>query len=566
MPEAVQANEVRMHRRSRLMSPRRHKRGFVLLMVMFVTSGMLTLTAVGMTRSITELRAATRIIASEQAFQQAESEAHEALAQLSVMSTQQINAAVLAGPDGDPTTTADNNTFALIDTPYAAGPISVAVFDNDDGDGNPMQDTDGILRVRTSGTAVGGVSRRIEMTFQRGDHPLEIPLFGGDLLRFGGNAPGSGMVLVDSYDSRLGPYGAPLASGGDNRGAAANVGTNADNDGAPPVAPSTVAPIDIRFERTTNFWGGIRKVAAAQTSYSLVSGSVDTDSGPVLQSGALCNGGLCSDMAGYTAEIPRQDLPSVAFNEHAGADSNNNGVPNICEGVGGLSLSGSAQQTIAGDVCYTAIVLRDDAQVTLLPGARVFLKGTGNGSASVLEAVGNARVVSQGNNEIYGLTGRMWIRSNYGLVSDKQLHPGDYPGQYPTPRDLRIYLEGNLSRYAYNDNDTPAYHDDDMWDSNWSNPLANGLEQGTPFYGALYIHHGFLWVKGVQCSDGACSVREWANVDHYGAIVAGDYLDVATHSATWVKFHMDLSLLGNFSLTGFGPRVLLWRELAPEES
>lgn len=115
-----------------------------------------------------------------------------------------------------------------------------------------------------------------------------------------------------------------------------------------------------------------------------------------------------------------------------------------------------------------------------------------------------------------------------------------------SPRDLQIRVQGTTA-FAY--------------------PEGNGLEQEAPFYGALYMKEGRLWVKGnYDCSTGACY---WTKGTFYGSII-GDVVYVAAHNSSPqspVDFHYDEALrdllLGSAGSTGF--QILSWQELAPNE-
>ncbi len=128
------------------------KHGFILLATMAFLAGVLTLTSVGMTRSMIELLAAQRAVDVMQAFHLAEGSLDDALKQLKTLTPAQINGLL-------------SHTQTLTCELPGCG---LSVSDNVAGS---TQDTDGLIVVTAEGKSVGvtKVTQRILATVQVGN-------------------------------------------------------------------------------------------------------------------------------------------------------------------------------------------------------------------------------------------------------------------------------------------------------------------------------------------------------------------------------------------------------------
>ena len=126
----------------------RNKRGSTILLLSWtLISGLLVVTESMLTRSVAELMAANRSVAKQQAFQSADAGLDYATNQLRQMTEPQL-LALLPGPTE---LTEDANQDGRNDEDGM--PYRVTIEDNDDGDGNPAQDVDGVFTVTSEGVA-----------------------------------------------------------------------------------------------------------------------------------------------------------------------------------------------------------------------------------------------------------------------------------------------------------------------------------------------------------------------------------------------------------------------------
>ncbi len=530
---------------------RQRSRGFLLIVGLFVITGLLTLSAAGLNRSMTELLVTNRHVTSQQALQAAEALLNEAIheyrtgGESGTVDFQTQNAPGGEGwlPGGGaiypPLTqycpqAGVTCRMRLRDLTTMAAADTQAAFDAIQGPkgGVNVLDIDTQTPMLIAVGIVGGIQRRVAIVGSRKPPSFDYAFFGGDLMRVG--SYGTGPVTIDSYDSTLGEYDADLGGGVRNKGYAGHVGTNDDNYGNRNIEPDVAGDpdpenVDLRVETTARIDGGLYGTEWSLLSYAAGAGC-RTGSGPY---------GACSTVL----PIPPRELPPIEVPADLAA------LP--CPSAYTRS---AGTEVISSDRCYTQMTLSGTAEVILANDVRIYLRGTGAGS-NTLYITQEAKLVSRRKNELYGGPGRFWVQSTNGLVSAKALDGN--PGTIPDPKDFIIRMEGNGSSYTYNASTN-------SWGSIGS---SNGLEQKASFYGALYVQNGFLWIKGAENNPPGSGTYVWADATHYGAIVAGQYLNPATHSPNFLTFHHDVSL-DDISINGSTKyfKTLSWRELAPGES
>lgn len=503
---------------------RRNRRGFLLIVGMFAIAGALTLTAVGLSRSMTDLLVSTRFVSSQQAFHLAEADVEDVLLEYRTGSGNAVVDLLLSPsqlnlPDGQPhpelhdgwvdatndvtNPTADSACPAGV-TCYAKtvvplgqlGPNTLATVLVIDPTANAPR-----ILARARAGATAQIDRRVGVTGTRIAPSFDHAFYGGDYLRVG--SYGSGLVSVDSYNSTLGAYN-PIT----NKGAKGNIGSNDRMN----VAQIPDGAKDVQLQTTVRLEGIIHQPAWAED---------------VFMAGSRCNGNQC-DSADVSI-MPPIDLPPVVIPQSLTALA--------CGGK--LTVSGVITP-LAVDTCVTQVEVINGGTLQLKPNVRLYLKGTGNPNAYLVNVTGTGQIEAQGNNKIYGERGRFWVRSKFGLVNDRQ-----------TPRDLQVRVKGNdtIADRSTGECTTGNYH---------------GLEQEAPFYGVLYIQDGFLWVKG---NADAGYPGGWSPATEYGALVSGGALRPSTHGSQPFTFHYDESV-ADIPITGVSTyyHILSWRDLAPGEA
>ncbi len=493
----------------------RHQAGFVLLIGLTVTSIVLTLASAGLTRSLTELRVANRSLAGYQAFHLAEAGVDVALNEFASGGsfsewTQPDLTPCVPGP-GRPCTWTK---------PIANGVATVTVSDTGSNAALIQIDATG----QTEAGLGGSVERRLHAEGTSRVPAFQFAAFGADYLEFGTQES----VTFDSYDSALGPYtlGSAYSAG--------NIGTNDDPGGSD-------QDVDVKFLNQPSesdyatIQGNLYLTSGATTNPSsipstLLTGSVISMSQPF----ALPDFTIPKELTGTGCE-PVPDLT-------VGQSSNTTESRTLLAGRTYCSdanfiVDYSGTLVIEDNVKLRVRALQLKDHATVLVGDNVSFYFTGQqdgaGNPYVFTLNTNYSQMQTGRNtRIYAEPGYFW------MMAKDDTRPTGIINTTQNPADLQIRLKGNTSTYA----------------SRWTN--GNWLEQTPPFYGAVYIQQGFLWVKGGLAAGGG-----WSAAEHYGSIVSGDDLRFGTHTeGNWLKFHYD-EALRNISLDGSSKfKLLLWRE------
>ncbi len=166
----------------------RHKRGSVLLLSLFVVTFLVGLNAVSITRTMTELNVANRSLALSRAFHLAEAGVDQALTALNTPGT--VNGW---------TTCAGTSCKTLTLAALGGGDVVIQITDWNGT--TPRVVASGFVPNQATPMA----TRRVEVILggAGGSVPrVKFALSANDLIRVSGAA-----AVIDSYDSRLGPYG-----------------------------------------------------------------------------------------------------------------------------------------------------------------------------------------------------------------------------------------------------------------------------------------------------------------------------------------------------------------------
>lgn len=172
------------------------ERGFAMLLGLFLLSAILMHSMVGLTRATGELLSAQRQAATLQAFHHAEAGVDLALAEL-----------LRGGADGAKTfSLAEGWTDAPGVACAAAGPCRQTFLLREAPIDVVVVGPNERRPVITADSAQGGATQRVEVVVERPEpSPFVGPIIGQDLISL------ASQVVVDSYDSSLGAYGAALA-------------------------------------------------------------------------------------------------------------------------------------------------------------------------------------------------------------------------------------------------------------------------------------------------------------------------------------------------------------------
>jgi hypothetical protein len=188
-------------------------------------------------------------------------------------------------------------------------------------------------------------------------------------------------VLIDSYDSRVGPYG------GGNVGSNAHVGAN--------------DYLTIRSH--VDLHGNVYHTPTTQVTIE-----------PEALTNIQFNGGIVDGTQSARTFPPLVVPPELAS------------LPSL----GSLTLS-SGTTTCSGDRHYSQITVQSSAVLVLAPGCRLYLDVT---TTDGLLIQGNGKVEAQGNNKIFSESA-VQSKSTLGFVTTPA-------SPNPLPRDLQIYTKG----------------------------------------------------------------------------------------------------------------------------
>lgn len=352
---------------------RRHDSGFVLLATLSVIVSSITLTAVGLTRSLQELTAAERSVGFQQALHLADAGADAALSEL-----------IRGGADGETTFAlaegwADTQGQACasgtpclraVDLPTGSAAVSVSDIDADP------------IVMTVTGTA-SGVSQAVELIVDNPNGSLfQQAIFGEQGIELDRD------IVVDSYDSSLGAYTPPLSPppSEDNRSSDGDLRTNS-------TASNTVGldqGVQINGDVIVGS-GGIPSAVIREDSPPQVTGLKEAASSnltlpPIdVPDGSPC-GGVLNVQPGQTQTV---DVSGFCY-------SRINVAGNDTKGPARLILTGSGQITLADS--GTNKSLNIGAQATLELTGSVTLVGE---SVSVADTL---QINAGGSLELYATT------------------------------------------------------------------------------------------------------------------------------------------------------------------
>ncbi len=489
-------------------------KGFLLVTVALVVAGLLTLTAVGLSRSATDLLMTNRFVAGHQAFSMAEAGVDAAIYEFTRGADAFVtNSDWTRDPNpshtnqGTPPCRKDLDPSCRRAIATATGIVTVQV---DDFAG---------LQPRITATGVSAsmpsVSRRLIIQGSVAPEPFgDFGLFAGKVIGLArGGMTATVFVSSDSYDSQLGDYDQLFGDGTRNKGYEGHVGVNVSG-----VAMGKSSGASVQLD------GRVYKSSSAIANFT----------------NATCNQGGGSHACGAAdiSTIPTKSLPPIEVPAALTAMASGGGC------AGPLTVPAGTTTTLlssVGDYCYQSINVNGGTLV-LEPNVRVYLTGDGtsyysNGAPKYIFGLYayyadpwavpvEAKMIANGNNQIYGGQGHFLVSSTLGLETTTQ-----------KPRDLIIRLRG-----------TPE-----------STGIPLKFQQAQSFYGAIYLETGLASFAGYHPSTGGSSAGQI-----YGAIVSGRNLTVNDFDATAPTYqvHRDVALR-DLSLSGAtrGPfKVRSWRQ------
>jgi hypothetical protein len=409
-----------MHTRRGVTTSRRNamrdERGTVLVVVILLIALMLSLGAAGTRTAQIELRIAHNDIVSKQALETAEAGWSHAYALLRRVDTvTHTNGAANGFNDelsgggtggalaalGSVRTLSDGNSYRFNHTAGQTGPDDgyyVRVVDNQDettGADDAAADRDNVIHIISRGR-VGTAERVIDMVVQRDgtaacvvcgniDFPLPIVLPPLDVSLLGS-------VLLDSYDSRDGPYSPATAT---NHG---NVFSNGD------VSLTGTVALPVNVKGTVTAARSVQKLPPILQNVIVTGGTTQfappVEFPPVLPCGPPyppntgLSGGLYDRATGILVDVGVNDVISFAPGEYCFSAIVMAGVNSTLRVTGPTRISLTLPSTIVGIVntTGTAANLRIESSVTsplpILPGIvpALTIVGVGGNVAMVVNA------------------------------------------------------------------------------------------------------------------------------------------------------------------------------------
>ena len=206
----------------------RRDSGFVFLASLLMLVSAMMLSAVGLTRSFTEISVTSRHVAIQQAFQLAEAGLDDALVEFRS-----------GGSDGEATFDAAEGWTDAGGAACASGTPCLKTVSLPAGNATiQVSDIGATLITLTSSSTVAGAPQTVEMVIERPPASLfNQAIFGETGIQINKD------TLVDSYDSTLGPYTPAPATG--NRSADADLRTNSTDVGAISIHKNTIVNGDV---------------------------------------------------------------------------------------------------------------------------------------------------------------------------------------------------------------------------------------------------------------------------------------------------------------------------------